>query len=123
MENCRNSTRAVNVRISFIKKESLVKLNIPVPACKGTFVCSKCTTQCNHKEFTKTCASDNLLTILMLYCQRHPAFLLHSGSGDLEATLKASISLMNTSNITEGKSFMLKKAHDRLNLTETRKES
>lgn len=105
-------------------KACLAKLNIPVPARKGTFVCSKCTIpftiQWNHKEFTNTCTSDNFLTILMLYCQQHPAFPSHFSSNDLEATLKASISLMNKSNITEGKSLMLKKAHDRLNFNRDR---
>ena len=67
--------------------------------------------QWNHKEFTNTCTSDNFLTILMFYCQQHPTFLSRLGSSDLESTLKARISLINKSNITEGKSFMLKKAH------------
>ena len=81
---------------NWFHKACLAKLNILVPARKGTFVCSKCTIpvtiQWNHKEFTNTCTSDNFLTILMLYCQQHPAFLSHLGSSDLEATLKASIS-------------------------------
>ena len=106
---------------NWFHKACLVKLNIPIPSRKGTFVCSKCTIpvtiQWNHNEFTNTCTSDNFLTILMLYCQQHPAFLSNLGSSDLEATLKASISLMNKSNITEGKSLMLKKAHDRLNFS------
>jgi len=36
------------------------------------------------------------------------------GSSDVEVTLKATISLMNKSNITVGKSLMLQKAHERL---------
>ena len=37
--------------------------------------------------------------------------------------VKASLILLNKGNITEGKSLMLKKAHDKLNLTKTRMES
>ena len=110
---------------NWFHKACLVKLSISVPAHKGTFVCSKCTIpvtiQWNHNEFTNTCTCDNFLTILMLYCQQHPAFLSHLASSNLEATLKASISLMNKSNITEGKSLMLKKAHDRLNFNRDKK--
>ena len=63
---------------NWFHKACLVKLNIPVPSRKGTFVCSKCTIlvtiQWNHNEFTNTCTSD------MLYCQQHPAFLSNLGS-------------------------------------------
>ena len=104
---------------NWFHKACLIKLHIPVPARRGIFVCSKCTVPFtipwNHKEFTNTCTSDNFLTILMLYCQQHSAFLSQLGSSDLEATLKASIQLMNKGNITEGKSLMLKKAHEKLN--------
>jgi len=106
---------------NWFHKECLTKLSIPIPTRKETFVCSKCTVPAtvpwNHQIFTNTCTSDNFLTILMLYCQQHPNFLSHLGSSDVEVTLKATISLMNKSNITEGKSLMLQKAHERLNFS------
>ena len=96
----------------------------------------------SHTEFTNTCTSDNFLTILLLYCQQYPKFLLsyvgstsdnfltilllycqqypkfllsYVGSTAIETALKASIALMKKGNINEGKSLILKEAYARLN--------
>ena len=101
-------------------KACLLKVNVQLPTRKAEFVCSRCnipsTIRWSHTEFTNTCTSDNFLTILLLYCQQYPKFLLsYVGSTAIETALKASIALMKKGNINEGKSLILKEAYARLN--------
>ena len=75
------------------------------------FVCPTCqipsTIPWAHSNYTNTCTSDNILTILLLHCHEIPTFIECIGNSPAEKALKAALCTMLDGDVHNGKTIML----------------
>ena len=89
----------------------LRKCDFKVPKRTHDFVCPKCqipsTIPWAHSNYTNTCTSDNILTILLLHCHEIPTFIECIGNSPAEKALKAALCTMLDGDVHNGKTIML----------------
>ena len=92
-------------------KYCLSLCHLQLPKRNQDYVCPGCknpkTIPWIHPNYTNTCTSDNILTILLVYCQQYRDFLKSFNSNEAEDSLKSAMKVMLNGNIVQGKTVML----------------
>ena len=94
-----------------------------LPKRTEDFVCPHCqypeVLQWHHPQYTNTCTSDNIITIILTYCRQNITFLSKLKSSAAENVLKLGLMSMLNGNLSEGKSTILDWVQSQLNLKRT----
>jgi hypothetical protein len=82
------------------KSRRFLTCGIDAPKRNQDFACPSCTIpatiQWQNDHYINTCTSDNIMTIIHVYCQEHDNFLKYIviGYSEAETSLKASLGCM-----------------------------
>ncbi len=60
-----------------------------------------------HQKYINTCTSDNILTILLMYCHQFNQLVRSFNSSQAEDSLKSDMKFMLTGDVVKGKSIIL----------------
>lgn len=101
----------------------LEQCKVKLPKRTEDYICPTCfiprVLEWKHPKYTNTCTSDNILTILLMYCHQNRQFLSYFQSSDGENALKSGLSMMLVGKLIQGKSIILDWVHSQRNLPRT----